>query len=95
MKYRVHIDTNYHQMDTSARPMLGEYDSYEEALAAAKAHIDEMLTDTAAVGTAQEDLLQAFIARDEVPFIVPDMSKPPFDGRAYAQRRCAEMSSQN
>ncbi|MEM7404284.1 MAG: hypothetical protein AAF458_03280 [Pseudomonadota bacterium] len=92
MKYRVHIDTNYHQMDTSARPLLSEYDSYEEALAGARAHIDEMLADSATPGIGSEELLQAFITRDEVPFIVPDDSNPPFDGRAYALRRCREMA---
>ena len=41
MKYQLYVDDNFHYQDESERYLAGEYDTLEEALAAAKGIVDE------------------------------------------------------
>ena len=59
MHYRVYIDSNFHQMDTSARTMYGEYQTYESAVAAAKEAIDAILESEHRPDMSAAQLLQA------------------------------------
>ncbi len=91
MSYRVYLDANFHQMDTSARNMAGEYASYDEARTAARELIDGILESEYRNGISAEDLLHAYVTRGEEPFIIPDDEQQPFNGRDYAGIRCQLM----
>ena len=55
MAYKVLVDDNYHYMDESKRYELGEFHSYEEAVAASKRIVDEYLLTSHRPGmTAQQ-----------------------------------------
>ena len=88
MSYRVYLDANFHQMDTSARTMAGEYASYEEAQSAARELIDGILESEYRDTMSAEDLMHAYMTRAEEPFIIPDDEHQPFSGRDYAGLRC-------
>ncbi len=87
MSYRLYVDANFHQMDTSARQMVGAFDSHEAAVAAAREHIDGILESEYSAGMSAEDLLHAYTNRCEEPFIIPDDEQAPFTGREYATIR--------
>ena len=91
MSYRVYMDANFHQMDTSARNMTGEYDSYALAQAAARELIDGILESEHRRDMSAEDLLHAYVTRGEEPFIIPDDEHQPFSGREYAATRCRSL----
>ncbi len=88
MSYRVYLDANFHQMDTSARNMAGEYASYAEAQTAARELIDGILESEYRSGISAEVILHAYVTRGEEPFIIPDDEHQPFNGRDYAGTRC-------
>ena len=88
MSYRVYLDANYHQMDTSARTMSGEFSSHAQAVAAARELIDGILDSEYHPSMSAEELLHAYVTRAEEPFIIPDDGATAFDGRDYASARC-------
>jgi len=87
MSYRLYLDANFHQIDTSARAMAGEYDSHALAVMAAQEHINGILQSEYREGMSAEDLMRAYITRAEEPFIIPDDEIKPFTGREYATLR--------
>ena len=91
MQYRVYIDSNFHQMDTSARTMYGEYDTYAQAIAAARQAIDTALESARQPGMSASELLEVYARLGEEPFIIPDDTTPRFDGRDYARTRCEQL----
>ena len=91
MKYRVYIDENPRLADTSARMLRGEFDRREDAVAAARETVDGFLADAYQAGMTADQLLEHFVKLGEDPFILPDDEKSPFNGQAYARRRCREI----
>lgn len=89
MRYRVYIDANAHHMDTTQRTMHGEFDSPEDAVAAAREVVRTRLVEAHRAGMKAEDLLEHFVRRGEKPFILPEDDDTRFDLREFA-RDCAE-----
>ena len=88
--YKVVVADNYHYMDESAHYVLGIYDSGEEAVAAAKAIVDEFIDDAVKRGADLKGLYQGYVGFGEDPFIVPLGKSPPvsFSAWDYAKERC-------
>ena len=93
MTYRVYLDANFHQMDTSTRAMSGEYPNHDLAVAAAREIIDGILESEYRQSMTAEELLHAYVNRSEEPFIIPE-DPPPFNGREYATLRCQELCNE-
>jgi len=92
MPYRVLVDDNFHYMDDSARTTLGEFETLEGALAAARAVVDEWLAGALEPGMTADELSKKYLLFGDDPFIVgPGLSKPPFSSRDYARERCAAL----
>ena len=87
--YRLYIDADARQMDTTARAMHGEYATYAEAVAAARDWVDELLEGSHRPGMTAEALLEVYARRGEEPFILPEKEPDRFDAREYAVARCA------
>src|SRR6266851_4139823 len=74
MMFRVLLDDNYHYLDESARTTLGEFDTLEAAVAAARAMVDEFPAGSLRPDMAAEELFGAYTSFGEDPFIVgPDL----------------------
>ena len=88
--YTVEVDDNYHYMDESERYTLGEYDTWEEALAAAKKVVDDFLDASSESGAK---LYDDYVSFGEDPFISggPPDGQESFSAWAYAKRRCEEI----
>lgn len=68
--YQVQVDDNFHFMREDERWVLGNFATFEEALAAAKQLVMEFFKGADAKKSA-EDLYDGFIAVGDDPFIVP------------------------
>ncbi len=78
-KYKVFVDDNFHYMDEEERYCAGEFDSYEEALAAAKSIVERSV--------AHEGSFEKYLMFGEDPFIVPSPEER-FSARDYARELC-------
>ena len=74
---------------------IGEYESLQDAIAAAEEHIDLFLTGKKRDGMTVEDLFFEYGRFGEVPIILTDddktMNVSGFNHSRYAMRRCAEI----
>lgn len=91
--YTVQVDDNYHYMDETERYTLGKYETWEEAVAAAKKLVDASLADSYKPGMSAESLYSAYKMFGEDPFILGDCPDPKdaFSAWDYAKRRCEEL----
>jgi hypothetical protein len=89
MKYTVFVDDNFHYTDEAERYTLGEFDTAQEAVAAAKRIIDEFLDPAHEPWMTAEELYQGYTMFGEDPFIVPDDPTGHFSAWNYAKERCA------
>lgn len=87
----VFVDDNYHYMDESYRYKLGEYDSWESAVKAAKSIVDEFLIEGLAKTKSADELLKAYKQYGEDPFIVGADAEKRFSAWEYAASRCREL----
>ncbi len=90
-KYQVYVDDNFHFMDESERYKLGEFQSYEEAVAACKKMVDRFLEGEYRNGMSFKELHELFMMFGEDPFIVPSDEESRFSAWEYAKKRCAEL----
>jgi hypothetical protein len=93
MVYRVFVDDNFHYMDEDERELVGEFATYDEALAACQAIVDRFLVAQHRPGMASEELFSGYRTFGEDPFIVgPKLEhSEPFSAWKYAERRCGEL----
>ena len=95
MAYKVFVDDGYDYMDESKRYALGVYETYEEAVEAAKELVRENLCSMHRRGMTPDQLFEAYRGFGEDPFVmaVPpaELVLPVFSARAYAQERCPEV----
>jgi len=86
--YKVEVDDNFHFMDEDERWCLGEFATYEEALAAAKRMVEEFFGDDI-VGETAEELFEGYTMMGDDPFIVPfagaSVPKSHFSAWDYAK----------
>jgi hypothetical protein len=94
MPYTVFVDDNYHYMDESYRYKLGDFLTWEDAVNAAKALVDEFLIgNRSRIGNARE-LFEAYCHYGEDPFIDSEGAWEKFSARKYAEQRCKELYEQ-
>lgn len=91
MRYTVFVDDNFHYMDKDERYKLGEFDSADEAVAAAKKIVDEFLESNHKPGQSAEELLAAYKSFGEDPWISGGDAGRKFSAWDYAEQRCQEM----
>ena len=91
MHYRVYIDADPHQMDTSARLMHGVYDTAEQAIEVTREVISTQLIESHREGMSVEELLEIFARRGEMPFILPEDEHSRFDGMQFARERAKQL----
>ena len=90
--YTVFVDDNYHHGDESERYKLGTFASLEEAVAAAKAVVDQSLAAAHTPGMTADELYEAYVNFGEDPFIVPKgPDAASFSAWSYARERCNEI----
>jgi hypothetical protein len=89
MKYTVLVDDNFHYMDESERYKWGEFDTREEAIAAAKKIIDEFLDPAYEPWMTAQEMYEGYTMFGEDPFIQPDDPADRFSAWGYAKERCA------
>jgi len=92
--YEVLVDDNFHFMDESERYSYGKYDSWEAAIAAAKAIVDDFLLPADPALTAEE-LFDNYTMFGEDPFIIPNGPYGIFSAWDYAEQRCKEICADN
>jgi hypothetical protein len=88
--FELFVDDNYHYMDEESRYRVGSFASYSEALAKAKAIVDEFLEDSHRPGMTSKELFEGYVGFGEDPFIVP-AGEPYFSAWDYARARCMEL----
>ena len=91
MKYTVLVDDNYHYMDETERYELGEFDSFDEAVAACKEIVDEFLEKGREKNITAEALYQSYVMFGEDPFISGNPAPYRFSAWSYARARCEEI----
>ena len=91
MKYTVFVDDNFHYMDKDERYKLGEFNSADKAVAAAKKIVDEFLESNHKPGQSAEELLAVYKSFGEDPWISGDDPSCKFSAWDYAERRCQEL----
>ncbi|MFT5175494.1 MAG: hypothetical protein ACI8W7_003684 [Gammaproteobacteria bacterium] len=87
MLYRVYIDANPHQMDTSTRVMHGVYDCADQAVNAAREFISSRLVESHRPAMSSAQLMEIFVRRGEMPFIMPEDKHSEFDRMAFVRER--------
>lgn len=90
MTFAVLVDDNFHYMDTSARYKLGEYETYEAAVAACKAIVDEALAENYVKGMRADELYQRYVTFGEDPWVTPTPEGEHFSAWDYAKQQCTE-----
>ncbi len=85
--YTVFVDDNFHFGDESHRYRAGTFQTYEQALAAAKAVVDQSLRDHAGNGMSADEVLASWLQFGDDPFIVPSDESNRFSSRDYARER--------
>jgi len=92
MKFEVFVDDNFHYMDEDSRYLLGEFETFEEAVAACKSIVDEFLIHGYKPGISPEELYSGYINFGEDPYIsAKGFTGPPFSAWSYAKDRCYEI----
>lgn len=90
--YQVFIDDNFHYMDEDERYKLGDFETFEEALAACRGIVNRSLEEYYKDGMSAGELYQNYTGFGDDPFIVAEI-EPPFRFSAwdYAKQRCREI----
>jgi hypothetical protein len=91
MLYRVYIDANPHQMDTSTRVVHGVYDCASQAVDAACEVISSRLIESHRAGMSAAELMEVFVRRGEMPFIMPEDEHSQFDRMAFVRERAKRL----
>lgn len=88
MKYTVYVDDNTHFMDESERFKLGEYETAEDAVKAAKYLVDKFLVQNYKPDMLSETLYENYTIFGKDPFIVPQDEESKFSAWDYAKEQC-------
>jgi hypothetical protein len=87
------VDDNSHYQDESERYQHGEFETYEEALHACKAIVDECLARhlSGLDSKSPAELYSSYTSFGDDPFVCPPHPREPFSAWKYAKQRCAEI----
>jgi hypothetical protein len=92
MTYTVRVDDNYHYMDESERYTHGEFETYDEALAACRGIVDRFLASAYEPGATADWLYAQYTSFGDDPFIIGDVPEGRrFSAWNYAKERCVEI----
>jgi hypothetical protein len=91
LKYELYVDDNYNYMDDDERYKAGEFDTIDEAIAAAKKIVDEflLLTCKKRPDISSEELYAVYKTSGEDPWIHPNYTD--YNSWDYAEARCKEI----
>jgi hypothetical protein len=89
--FRVVVDDNFHAMDANERTEHGHFQSYEQAVVAARAIVDAFLTLHHTPGMSADQLFALYTSFGDDPFSVPAAPESPVSAWAYAGQRCAAL----
>ena len=93
--YQVFVDDNYHHMDEEERYKHGDFATFEEALSACRAIVDEFLQDSVKKGVSADELYSVYTGFGEDPFIIGEPVPFRFSARDYARERCSQICGEN
>jgi hypothetical protein len=87
MKLHLRVYENNHYMDESDAYDHGQYDTYEEAMIAAKAIVDEFFVQNWKRGMTPDDLLAQYSLYGDDPIILPNEhgEHPRFSASDYSE----------
>jgi len=91
MPFKVFVDDNFHYMDEGERYALGEFETAEAALSAAKTMVDEDLKSFYKNGMPAVEVYSQYTMFGVDPFIISDGKKVEFSARTYARIRSEEL----
>ena len=86
--FTVRVADNFHYMDEDEVYTLGEFATWDEAVAAAKGIVDRCLAHNLEAGISAADLYAQYTSFGEDPFIIPVPPGEHFSGWDYAKARC-------
>ncbi|MCZ7668549.1 MAG: hypothetical protein M5U34_15850 [Chloroflexi bacterium] len=89
--FKVFVDDNFHYQDKSDRYELGEFDSFEAAVAACQMIIDQYLMAAFKEGMDPAELYEKYISFGEEPFVIPMPEGASFSAWVYAEQRCSQI----
>ena len=92
-KFHLRVYDNFHYMDESEAYNHGQYETYEDALIAAKAIVDEFFENNWKSGVTADYLLVQYSLYGEDPIILPNEHGEfeSFSARTYANISAVEM----
>lgn len=90
--YVIFVDDNFHYMDESERYKHGEYTTFEEAVNACQAIVEDSLSGLYEPGMSSNALFDQYVFCGEDPFIRGP--KSDFSAWDYAKQRCEALCSQ-
>jgi len=98
MKFHLRIYDNYHYNDESEAYNTGLFDTYEDALQAAKGVVNQFLAYNWRKGMTPKDLHVLFLMYGDDPIVVPNerienFVMPDFSARDYVQEIIEEFCS--
>jgi hypothetical protein len=91
MSYKVFVDDNFHYMDEEHRYLLGEFDTFEAAVAACQQIVNEFLEEAYKPGMSANDLYKSYTGFGEDPFIVG--ADVRFSAWDYAKAQSARIAA--
>ena len=91
MSYFVFTEENEHYMDEGARRLYGEYETRDEALAAARMIVERDLREMYRPGMSAESLYLSYKHYGTDAYIVPDDDGERFSAWDYAGERSREI----
>jgi hypothetical protein len=94
-RYVVWTEDNFHHMDPDSDNLYkhGEFDTCEEAIAAARRVVDEFLLTTLEPEHTAEELWKLFTTFGDTPYITTDDPDcRAFSAWDYARARCGELT---
>jgi hypothetical protein len=87
MKFHLRIFDNYHHWDEASSYDHGNYETYEEAVIAAKKIVEEFFEGECKPGVEAGNLRASFAMYGEEPVVFPD---EPSSGKSFSPREYAE-----
>jgi hypothetical protein len=91
MPFDVYIDDNFHYMDESERVHRGSFETYEEALAAARRIVEESVRENWAAGRSGEEIYRRYQMFGDDPFIIPGRG---FSAWSYAREFAERLANE-
>jgi hypothetical protein len=91
MRYTVFVDDNFHYMDESLMYKLGVIQTWNDAVKAAKAIVDEFLIENKSKTKSSEELFMAYCQYGEDPYIDIKDAYKKFSARKYAEDMSKEL----